>query len=154
MRTYFIAAILLLTANLSFAGKIVLDGVYQNKNIYVINSVAVSGAGFCTYEVAVNGDISTDEINSNAFEIDLSIYDLELGEDVYIEIMFKDGCAPKVLNPGVLKPQPSFETQSISIDRSGLLEWETTNESAVLPFVVQQFKWNKWVQVGEVQGKG
>lgn len=149
--------ILILCMMVSFptlAGKIVLEGQYQRKNIFVINTLAVSGAGFCTYEVTINGDISLDEINGNAFEIDLSIYDLKLGEDVFIEIMFKEGCTPKVLNPGVLKPLPSFDTQSISIDRTGLLVWTTVNESSPLPFVIQQYKWNKWVNVGEVQGIG
>lgn len=138
----------------AFAGKIVLEGNYQNKNIFVINTLAVSGAGFCTYEVSINGDISLDEVNGNAFEIDLSICNLKYGQEVLIEILFKEGCAPKVLNPGVLKPHPSFNTEKIDIDRTGLLVWRTTNESSPLPFVIQQYKWNKWVNVGEVQGVG
>jgi hypothetical protein len=28
------------------------------------------------------------------------------------------------------------------------------NEQGALPYIVQQFKWNKWVNLGEVQGKG
>ena len=28
------------------------------------------------------------------------------------------------------------------------------NEQGGLPYLVQQFKWNKWVTVGEVMGKG
>lgn len=138
----------------SYAGKIVLEGNYQAKNIFVINSLATSGAGFCTYEVTINGDISLDEINGNAFEIDLSIYDLELGEQVFIEIKYKEGCSPKVLNPGVLKPQPSFTAENVEIDRTGLVSWTTSNETSSLPFVIQQYKWNKWVNVGEVQGVG
>ncbi len=35
-----------------------------------------------------------------------------------------------------------------------MFTWGTTGETGALPFVVQQFKWNKWVNVGEVMGRG
>ena len=54
------------------AGTIVLEGKYQQKNLYVINGIAPEGVGFCVFEVTVNGDVTSDEINSSAFEIDLS----------------------------------------------------------------------------------
>lgn len=136
------------------AGTIVLDGKYQQKNLYVINGIAPEGVGFCVYEVTINGDVSSDEINSSAFEIDLSIYGFKLGDDVVVAIKYKDGCNPRVLNPGALEPSPSFDTVDIRISDAGLLTWEAVNEQGALPFLVQQFKWNKWVTVGEVMGKG
>lgn len=136
------------------AGTIVLEGKYQQKNVYVINSVAEAGVGFCVYEVTVNGEVTSDEINSHAFEVDLSIYGFKLGDPVIITIKYKDGCEPRILNPGALEPQPTFETQSIELNSGGVLTWETSNEQGSLPFIVQQFKWNKWVNVGEVKGKG
>lgn len=138
----------------SFAGIIVLEGKYQNKNIYIQNSTSSSGVGFCAYEVKVNGNVTTDEINSSAFEIDLSIQQLKFGDNVLIEIKYKDGCTPKVLNPEVLKPRPTFETKSFTVDKDGVLKWSTTNEEGPLPFTIEQFRWNKWVVVGEVMGKG
>ncbi|MDZ4750174.1 MAG: hypothetical protein SGI87_01070 [Flavobacteriales bacterium] len=137
-----------------FAGSIVMEGNYQQRNIYVINSVASEGVGFCVYEVTVNGQISTDEINSQAFEVDLSIYGLKLGDAVSVIIKHKDGCTPRVLNPGALESQPTFESTRIECTQQGLLSWETTNEVGKLPFIVQQFKWNKWVNIGEVMGNG
>lgn len=136
------------------AGTIVMEGKYQQKNIFVINAVAPEGVGFCVYEVKVNGEITSDEINSQAFEVDLSIYGLKLGDDVVVVINYKDGCEPKVLNPGALEPKPTFETESIDITDDGMLMWKTVNEQGRLPFIVQQYKWNKWVSVGEVMGKG
>lgn len=76
----------------AFARSIALEGHYQQRNIYVINTVASEGAGFCVYEVTVNGQISTDEINSQAFEVDLSIYGFKLGDAVSVIIKHKDGC--------------------------------------------------------------
>jgi hypothetical protein len=136
------------------AGTILLEGKYQKKNIYVINSVAEAGVGFCVYEVTVNGEVTTDETNSHAFEVDLTIYGFKLGDPVIIAINYKDGCEPRILNPGALEPQPTFETQNIELNTGGVLTWETTNEQGALPFIIQQFKWNKWVNVGEIKGKG
>lgn len=138
----------------SLAGTMVLEGKFQGKNLYVVNSVSATGVGYCVFEVLVNGEVSSDEWNSPAFEIDLGIYGLKMGEDVVVTIKYKEGCLPKVINPGVLEPQPTFEINDITVSDSGMLNWETTNESGSLPFVVQQFKWNKWVNVGEVMGKG
>lgn len=135
-------------------GSIVLEGKYQQKNIFVVNEIASDGVGFCVFEVTVNGEITSDEVNSKAFEIDLGIYGFKLGDDLVIVIKHKEGCEPKVLNPGALEPRPTFETTSIKIDANGMLSWETLNEQGKLPFVIQQYKWSKWVNVGEVMGKG
>ena len=146
----FIAPALLFAEN----GTLVLEGKYQNKNIYVQNSFTDNGVGFCAYEVRVNGTTSTDEVNSSAFEIDLRNYNLHEGDPVSIQIFHKDGCAPKVLNPEVLKPRPTFTTVSISCSDAAMITWTTTGETSSIPFVVEQFRWNKWVYVGEVQGIG
>lgn len=131
-----------------------VEGQYQNKNLYVSNAVASSGVGFCAYEVRVNGELTTDEVNSSAFEIDLSQLSLTPGEPVTVQIKHRDGCAPKVLNPTVLKPQPTFKVEDIKLNEDGLLTWTTSEESGSLPYNVEVYKWNKWVKVGEVQGDG
>jgi hypothetical protein len=77
-----------------------------------------------------------------------------MGETVTIRIKHKNGCAPKILNPGGLRPKPTFNTESIGIEKTGILRWSTTNEMGKLPFIVQQYKWNKWVKIGELEGMG
>lgn len=138
----------------SLAGNIVMEGRYQQRNIFVINATAQDGVGFCVYEVTVNGQVTSDEINSQAFEVDLSILNLKTGDPVTVVIKHKDGCTPKILNPGALEPSPSFDCKKISVNETGLLTWETTGEMGKLPYIIQQFKWNKWVNVGEVMGNG
>jgi len=144
----------LLTGLFAQAGTIVLDGNYQGKNIFVQNPFSEAGVGFCVFQVTVNDKISTDEINSSAFEVDLSVYNLKVGDKVTIKIMHKDGCTPKVLNPEVLKPKSTFDIVKQSISPDGTYTWVTTNETGELPFVVQQKRWNKWIRVGEVMGIG
>jgi len=146
-----------LTALFSFqatAGVIILEGKYQLRNLYVLNSQTSSGVGFCVYEITVNGDVTGDEVNSDSFEIDLSQFGLSLGDPVEVKIMHKDDCKPKVLNPEALQPNPTFDISEISVNDSGLLTWVTENEQGSLPFVIQQYKWNKWVSLGELDGVG
>jgi hypothetical protein len=136
------------------AGIIVLEGNYQDKNIYVQNGYAGNGVGFCTYEVTINGKTTTDEVNSSAFEIDFTAFKLKPGTPVIVEIKHKDDCSPKVINPEALKPKPTFEVININIDKNGLLNWSTKNEMGILPYIVEQFRWNKWIPIGEVKEKG
>lgn len=136
------------------AATLVIEGKYQNKNLYVQNGFVSSGVGFCAKEIKVNGKITTDETNSSAFEIDLAALQLKYGEKVVIEIVHTSGCTPKVLNVDDLRPRPTFEMLAMSVSSSGLLTWKTENESGSLPYIIEQFKWNKWVPVGEVNGIG
>lgn len=138
----------------SYAGVLVVEGKYQDKNLYVQNGYAGNGVGFCTYEVTINGKTTTDEVNSSAFEIDFNAYQIQPGTAVVVEIRHKDDCMPKVLNPEALKPRATFEVVDINVDKDGLLSWKTKNETGSLPYVVEQFRWNKWIPVGEVQGTG
>lgn len=136
---------------------ILLEGTYQGKNVYVQNPFASSGVGFCVYEVRVNDQVTTDEIGSSAFEIDLRNFNLKPGDPVTIKIFHKDDCKPKVLNPEVLKPKSTFVTTSITLEcgkEEGTLKWVTTGEQGKLTYIVEQYRWNKWVKVGEVDGTG
>lgn len=136
------------------AGTIVLEGHYQGKNLYVQNPFAGSGVGFCTFEVTINGNVSTDEWNSSAFEIDFTNVQLKIGDPVIVKIKHKDDCKPRVLNPEVLKPKSTFVATSVSLDKEGNFKWATTGETGILTYVVEQYRWNKWIKAGEVEGIG
>ncbi len=147
---FFILALCVLNAN---SQEIVLNGTFQGDNLFVKNPFSPSGVGFCVYEVDVNGLTSTDEINSSAFEIDLSVYGFKIGQEVNVEIKYKENCLPIVLNPEVLNARATFELTSIEV-KSNKLIWSTIKEAGRLPFVVEQFRWNKWIEVGKITGKG
>ena len=151
--------ILLLSVFSAFTGLVShaalsIEGSYQGKNLYVQNPEDGDGFGFCATKVTVNGDVMPGGCSSNAFEIDFSLFNIEIGEPVFIVIEHSDGCKPTILNPEVLLPKSTFNTESITVSPSGALVWKTSNERGKLPFIVEQYRWNKWVQVGEVQGKG
>lgn len=136
------------------AGTIILEGNYQGKNIYVQNPFSGTGVGFCTYEVKVNGDVTTDEVMSSAFEIDLANFQLKIGDKVVVTLKHKDDCKPKVLNPEVLKPKSTFEVITMDIDKDGIYKWSTKGETGKLAYIIEQFRWNKWIKLGEVDGIG
>jgi hypothetical protein len=154
MRNLILTSLVSFLINPAHSATLVIEGKYQNKNLYVQNFFGGSGVGFCAVEVKVNGNITTDEVNSSAFEIDLAALKLKYGDKVMVEIVHKDGCMPKVLNMEDLKPRPTFEVLTMNISSGGLLKWATKNENGALPYIVEQFKWNKWVPVGEVDGYG
>ena len=134
--------------------EMVIEGTYQGENLFVQNPFAASGVGFCIIDVSINGEQSIDEINSSAFEIDFTSYQLAKGQSVRVKIEYKDDCSPRVLNPEVLKSSSTFVLVASDVDKNGLITWSTTGESGPLPYVIEQFRWNKWVKVGEVKGKG
>ena len=76
---------LLLIATGGFAEEIVLSGIYQGKNLYVMNPFAADGNGFCITGITVNGVATSDEINASAFEIDLTKHNLTKGDNVSVE---------------------------------------------------------------------
>ncbi len=145
---------MLLSSATAFSAVIVLEGNYQGKNLYVQNPFATTGVGFCAKKVLVNGNVTTDEVNSSAFEIDFTALQLKVGDKVEVKIEHSDDCKPKVLNPEVLKPKSTFEVIDMSISPDGSMKWRTKGETGKLPFIIEQFRWTKWIKVGEVDGKG
>ena len=133
---------------------LLLEGNYQGKNLFVQNQFGSGGVGFCVSEVLINGNVSTDEIQSSAFEIDLKGQKLNLGDKVEIKIKHKADCKPRVLNPEVLKPKSTYELVTINLSSDGTFSWSTKNESGKLAYIVEQFRWNKWLKVGEIEGAG
>ncbi len=154
MKTFFAALCMLFTASFAFAEVVVISGVYQGKDVYVKNPTTSSGVGYCIFEVLVNNQITSDEVNSSAFAIDLGAWGLKLGDPVEVVLRCKEKCDVKIINPEVIYPNSTFEVTSMQVSPAGLLKWATKAESATLPYVIEQFKWNRWIKIGETMGSG
>lgn len=48
----------------------------------------------------------------------------------------------------------TFEIQSFKISKDGLVSWTAVNERGSLPYVVEQYIFDKWVKVGQINGIG
>ena len=140
----------------SFIGHATLsiEGIYQGKNLYVQNPENEDGFGFCVSKVTVNGDVMPGGTGTSAFEIDFSLFNIAIGEPLFIVIEHSESCKPKILNPEVLLPRSTFVVTSISATAEGKLNFSTTGEKGKMPFMIEQYRWDKWVQIGEIQGKG
>jgi hypothetical protein len=93
-------------------------------------------------------------VNSPAFAVDLKAWNLKIGDPLEIVLRCKEDCEVKIINPEVIYPNSTYELTSINLAPDGLLTWTAVKETAALPYTIEQFKWNKWSKVGEVQGKG
>jgi hypothetical protein len=126
---------------------------YNGKNIYIQNPFIGTGQGFCVTKVEVNGKAIDDQISSSAFEIKLSNLELELGDSVVMKIYHKGDCQPKMLNPEPISRKSTYNIEEIEIINDSL-KWTTTNEESPMTFLVEQFRWCKWLKVGEQDGVG
>ena len=155
MKKSIVIGVLTLFAGFAHAQqRLVLTGHYQGKNIFVQNPFKDGGVGFCTDKVTVNDKVTSDEINSSAYEIDFTKLSLNLGDPLTVVIEHGSECRPKVLNPEVLKPTSTCTFGTIEVGDDGLIKWKTTGETGKLPFIIEIYNWNKWIPVGEVDGIG
>lgn len=143
----------LLVTLAAHAGVYVYTGVYQGKDLYVKNPFLSDGVGFCVFEVKVNGKLTSDEVNSSAFAIDLAQFNMSVGQPLEVIIRTKDECEPQLINPNAIAPSSTCKVTNLNLDGS-TIQFSTTGETSNLPFLIEQFKWNKWVVVGILEGKG
>lgn len=115
--------------------------------------MAANGYGFCVDSVLINGHAYTDKIKSSAFEVDFQSIGLAYGDSVTLVIYHQLDCLPKVLNPAPVTPRSSFETEYIKVENDSL-KWSTTTEHFKLTYIIEQYRWNKWIKIGEEDGMG
>ncbi len=48
----------------------------------------------------------------------------------------------------------TFDLQTIKVSKDEMVSWTSTNEHGSLPYIVEQYIFDKWVKVGEVKGVG
>jgi len=149
LKSFILGLIGLVVLNIS-AATITIDGTYQGENIYIQNPFNSASNTFCISEVLINDQIFP-EINSAAFEIPLSTF--KLGQYVEIKIEYKDNCKPRILNAEALRSKSTFEIVSIKCT-DDQIKFTTKNEANQEPFIVEQFKNNKWVKVSKLTGTG
>lgn len=138
-----------------FAGAqsvLTLEGHYMGENLYVQNPY-VSDSVFCTDSIYVNGKKTNDITNANAYEVMLKDKGLKPYDPVVVKIYHKAGCSPGVIPGSTAHHNSYIHVEHISIDSTGLLKWTTKNDSTIhkIIFSVEQYVWNKWITVGEVQ---
>lgn len=131
-----------------------IEGYFQGKNLLVFNPALADGYGFSVYKVTVNGDILPATIQTTNFEIDFSLFDLNKGEKVFVVLEHDENSLPRFMNPEVLLPKSTFDCTALTITKENILKWTTLNEQGSLDYRIEQFKWERWVEAGQVKGIG
>jgi len=145
--------ILTLISAATMCQKVVLEGHYRGENFFVQNLFSGDDTtSYCVDSISVNDKIIFFK-NGSAFQIKLDTMGFILEEKLEVIIYHKKDCKPKILNQ-----THTFKTTTnyllIKLDSLGKLSWITTEERSRFIFNVEQFKWNRWVKVGEVDGVG
>ena len=130
------------------------EGQYQGDKLFIKNPKQVDGFGYCIIKVTVNGDVLPASIQTSNFAINFDLFDLKIGDDVFVVIEHFEGCKPRFLNPESLLPKSSFEIVDIYIDEDAVLKWTAKNEKNILDYEIEKFKWGEWKSVGQVRGRG
>ena len=78
-----------------------VSGYYQGLNLFISNPIKSDGYGYCVQKVLVNGNVLPASIQSDYFEINLSLFDLKKGDEIFVEL--DHGAVPSSLR----KPRSS-----------------------------------------------
>lgn len=125
-----------------------ISGMYYSNNVYVYNP-SVSDS-FSIQTLIVNTDTITQELNTNGIEIDLSTYNFEEGDRVEIKVFYKGKFPPVIVNPEALMPPVKFKISRPVYTKDDELQWQVRGVPGDYPIVIEQYKWNQWKNVAEV----
>ena len=128
-----------------------MTGEYQGKNIYVQNPLSKDKINFCTSEVYLNERLINSSPKTSAYEINLS--HLEIAGPVFIKIVHKEGCKPKIINPQVIRSKSKFQFLNVNTDARSI-EWLTIGELPYGKFFLEHYRNKTWENVEIITGKG
>ena len=131
--------------------EVVLSGVYNGKNVYVQNPLSSNMKDYCTLEVWVNDTKMFTKPRTSAYTVNLA--HLNEAAPVTIRIVHSAGCAPKIINPQVVRTLNKFRYLTIHTD-SSKLEWVTSGELASGKFFVEKWENNRWEPLTSLEASG
>ena len=126
---------------------LILEGKYYESNVYFFNPSIQDS--FSVYMLVVNEDTITEDLNSNAIEVDLEMWNLQPEADVRIIIYFDSLYPAFAVNPEALYSPTKFKFSKPRA-RKDVLSWRVYGDVSDYPIEVQQYRWNSWRVVAEV----
>jgi hypothetical protein len=130
--------------------KITFNGTYSGKNLYFQNPFIDKKKGLCVTSITLN-DSAWKFVNASVIEVDLKSTALRNGDSIAITIFHQCDCKPKILNPSHHYPRKL--NLSYRIEGDSLLTFRLQNKEQHSQYVLQQFRWNKWVAMDSVKEK-
>jgi hypothetical protein len=128
-----------------YAQEMLLEGVYQGKDLYVQNPMATDFKEFCVQEVYVNDKKMAERLQTSAFVVRLS--HLQIGQRVRVRFIHKEGCRPRVLNPQVIRAESgTFQFRAFRVSEDSA-RWVTAGKHKEGLFVVEKLQGSQWKPV-------
>ncbi len=124
-----------------------LSGKFYESNIYIYNPKTTDG--FSIFMLVVNNDTIFDELNSNSVEIDFQLLGLRETDNVSILVFYDSAYIPFVVNPEVLYSPQKLKISTPKI-KGEELSFRISGEIGDFPLEVQQFRWNSWRVIAQV----
>jgi len=144
----------LLASNVTLSQELIIQGVFTGSNVYVVNPFTESDNTWSIESIFINDKACTGNIKSSAFEIDLVQMGFELGEALQFRIKYMDSIIPSIINQEAIQAISSFEIEKGFVDKEQFLNWQCTNEMGSLLFHIEQYRWDKWITIGQLKGIG
>jgi hypothetical protein len=144
---FFIAFVLISLSGIAQSDTLYQGGKYYNTNIFVYNP-DMDGE-YSIQKIIVNEDTIHEDLATNGIEIDLSSLNLKEEDPVELKIIYKSGNEPSIVNPEALSNQQKFRFSRPKIYK-GKLQWRVNGSASDYPIVIEEYRWNEWRVVGEV----
>lgn len=146
---FFLISIIGFSLNL-YSAELKLKGGFYGENLIVDNPSIDNG--FCVKAISINGNPTKFDISSNTFEIDLISLNLEYASAVDIKISHSETCIPKILNPEALLEKCGFTMTGFKQDKkTEELIITMANQKSKEPYIVEQYRWKHWMEVGKIE---
>jgi hypothetical protein len=117
----------------------------------VQNPLSGDKINFCTTEVYLNESLINTAPKTSAFVIDLS--HLQVGDPVFIKIVHKEECVPKIINPQVIRSKSKFKFLNVVADALSI-HWSTAGELPYGKYFVEHYRNDEWINIKTLNGKG
>lgn len=133
--------------------ELIFKGVYLGKNIYIINPY--KNNEYCINDIYLNNKKLDKEINSSSFEIDLSLYNLNIEDSLFFKIIYNEDIGiPKIYNPDAFFKKNEIKFLNTDCDRKeAKISWTVDGDNIEEPFEIEQFMWETWLTVNLIDPK-
>ena len=121
---------------------------YKGDKLFLKN-IFNSNAKKCIDSIKINNqDVKLSE-NSLIYVLDPGEYEVKIGQNFIIQLFYQNDCIPRFFNfPLTHKKTPILENAYIDSARN--IIWDSQNESQNTTYLIQHYKWNRWVTIKEI----
>jgi len=128
--------------------EMIITGNYLGKNIYVVNPS--QNDTYSVQSIFINGISTSDEIRSNAIEVNLSNF--EIGTQITLRLLYDSSIGtPVIFNPHDISSKKQIQFINISVDRrNAILTWEVDGDSIEQDIELEHYRWDNWTTIAVI----